>query len=215
MTQKMIQPNPDEPCQWCGVTEHKQPIRCKDGGECPHCGGIHYASYYCPYSKTQTPEVVTAAKDMSALALESGAISELIAAVKPPEPIIGEGVRIDQTPIVSAQLVAPLDTNIETSGAVYEAAVIENGYQKEIALKNGIFVVVLKAGERRVLKPPLLAKKYNEVWLVHEMVEWDPLAVLKDLIAEYERSQDALFRYNWSVESLLEASQLRAFREAK
>jgi hypothetical protein len=51
--QKMIQPNPDEPCQWCGATEHRERIRCAEGKECPHCGGIHYGRLYCPYSDTQ------------------------------------------------------------------------------------------------------------------------------------------------------------------
>lgn len=53
MSQKMIQPNPDEPCQWCGATEHKEPTRCFEGKECSHCGGIHYGSFNCPYSVTQ------------------------------------------------------------------------------------------------------------------------------------------------------------------
>lgn len=53
MTQKMIQPNPDEPCQWCGATEHREPTRCFEGKPCAHCGGIHFGSYNCPYSVTQ------------------------------------------------------------------------------------------------------------------------------------------------------------------
>jgi hypothetical protein len=51
--QKMIQPNPDEPCQWCGATAHPEPIRCQQGKECPHCHGIHWGSVNCPFSETQ------------------------------------------------------------------------------------------------------------------------------------------------------------------
>jgi hypothetical protein len=49
----MHQPNPDEPCQWCGATEHREPIRYFQGKDCAHCGGTHHGSFYCPYSVTQ------------------------------------------------------------------------------------------------------------------------------------------------------------------
>lgn len=53
MSQKMIQPEPDKPCQWCGRTEHEEPIVCRQGNTCSHCGGVHWGSHYCPYSETQ------------------------------------------------------------------------------------------------------------------------------------------------------------------
>lgn len=57
MADKMIQPEPDAPCQYCGLTEHPEPIRVGSSQDCPHCHGIHYGSYFCPYSETQPGRV--------------------------------------------------------------------------------------------------------------------------------------------------------------
>jgi hypothetical protein len=43
-------------CEWCGKENHDKPIRCQQGKECPHCGGIHFGSTHCPYSKDE-PDV--------------------------------------------------------------------------------------------------------------------------------------------------------------
>lgn len=39
-----------EPCQFCGAIEHPQPTQCYGFDSCPHCGGIHFGSFYCPYT---------------------------------------------------------------------------------------------------------------------------------------------------------------------
>ena len=33
----------------------KSPVRCEQGKPCPHCGGTHYGSVFCPYTKTDPP----------------------------------------------------------------------------------------------------------------------------------------------------------------
>jgi len=123
-----------------------------------------------------------------------------------------EQVQIKQTPVVSEQLFAPLDTKPEQFENVFGPAVIKNESSRTVKLRNDLLFLVLAPGQTHVLHAAILQQSYDNTNRVKTLARWDPLNTLKDLIAEYERAQDPMTRYNWSQDALVECSQLKAFR---
>jgi hypothetical protein len=121
-------------------------------------------------------------------------------------------VGFKQTLVVSEQVLAPLNTKIEQQENVFGAATIVNESARMVTLRNDLLFIILQPGQRHTITGEILKASYDSQLRQKTIEKWDPLNTLKDLIAEHERAQDPLARYNWSRDALVECSELKAFR---
>jgi hypothetical protein len=119
---------------------------------------------------------------------------------------------VKMTAVGSEQVLAPLNPALEWKEPIFGAATIANESDRTITLRNDLLFVVLKPGQRHTISEAILKAGYDRQARTKTTEAWDPLNTLQDLIAEYERSQDPVVRYNWNKAALIECSQLKAFR---
>jgi len=50
------------PCPGCGALAHPAKVPCESGKTCPHCGGIHWGSGFCPYTENDEGSSVPPSK---------------------------------------------------------------------------------------------------------------------------------------------------------
>lgn len=128
---------------------------------------------------------------------------------RPADSVERTAVITKQTGLFSTQSMAP--EHRERFEKIFGPACIRNEYKHTIVLQSELLNLVLQAGESRVISE-VLKVEFDQKFKHNKVLEWDPWKVLRDLVAEYERSQDPVNLYNAPTDSLCEQSKLKVWR---